>query len=131
LGIRSYEAAGADPVLKAIEQALAVIASWIFVGCGSGLSDPNFIKLRQWMEEVLSSTQSKHFRLCLTKETAHLRYEHKKDQVAVIPYGDDYPDLPDFLDKLGLTRTPPRTQDSRQPSDRYSPPQSASADMRP
>lgn len=63
LGIRSYEAVLADEHAQAVQRALTMLQSLLFIGFGAGLADPNFGALRAWLSRVLHGSQYRHFRL--------------------------------------------------------------------
>lgn len=81
----------------ALEQAMSALKSIVYVGFGSGLSDPNFSKLFNWHRTVLPQSSAVHFRLCLASEEADLRRRHGDDNVLPVVYGSEYKDLERFL----------------------------------
>ncbi len=74
--------------------------SFVFVGYGDGLKDPNFLQMLQLHRELFPESSGDHFRLCRTSEVELLARVHAADDIRVIAYGDDYADLPRFLDQL-------------------------------
>jgi WD40 repeat protein len=100
LGIRSYDGIVANEKAQAVQQAVAVMRSLVFVGFGAGLEDPNFGPLRGWMKRVLASGENRHFRLALRREITELLREHEGEQVRVIAYGAHYEDLESYLHGL-------------------------------
>jgi tetratricopeptide (TPR) repeat protein len=100
LGIRSYERHLADARGQFLQQAMAAFNSVLFVGCGLGLDDPNFGKLRDWMRTVLRG-EHRHYRLCLESEVTHLDGERQRyDRLFPLAYGTQHADLAPFLRSL-------------------------------
>jgi tetratricopeptide (TPR) repeat protein len=101
LGVRSYEAIGGDALAQTVMRTLSVMNSWVFVGFGTGLDDPNFAQLRAWMSDVLADAPYRHFRLALEDEQRELQKRHtKSERIFVVPYGTEREDLVPFLRSL-------------------------------
>ncbi len=66
----------------------------LFVGCGSGLEDPNFNALLRWASERQKNIPNKHCLLVRNGDT--LNYT----PLMRLKYGDDYQDLVPYLNKL-------------------------------
>jgi hypothetical protein len=111
LGIRDYNNVKNDEHTQAVMQALGLTKSLLFVGCGEGLDDPNFKSFLQWLGRVKVSHEDRSYRLARTSEVSALQDKHAAEQrLFVLPYGDDFSDLPGFLeavcpDKSGLSET--------------------------
>lgn len=99
-GSMSYGELLADPAAKAIEQILAGGRSLLFIGCGAGLSDPNFESLRRWLIKIFPSSEMRHYRLCLEQEVGQLAKDHETDRIVPISYGSCHEALPSFLRDL-------------------------------
>lgn len=82
----------------------------VFVGCGAGLSDPNFGNLLAWSRQVLPHSLYNHYRLVQEPELRQAAEECRGLPIQPIPYGPNHPDLGPFLSALGervrLRRTP-------------------------
>ena len=101
LGIRSYEHILGDEHAQTMQRALASMRTVLFIGCGDGLSDPNFGKLRDWIGKVFAGSEYRHFRLCLTGEREEVQAQHPSEQrIVALPYGDRHEDLGPFLRRL-------------------------------
>ena len=101
LGIRAYETVRKDAHAEAVIRALAMTQSLLFVGCGDGLSDPNFEPFRSWLREVNSGNQARHYRLALAKEVAAIHKKHQpEERILVLPYGEKHTELAGFLRSL-------------------------------
>ena len=101
LGLRSYEEVKQDAHAQSVIRALAMTKSLLFVGCGDGLSDPNFGPFLSWLREINVGNQARHYRLALNSERAALQPEHPLEQrIVVLSYGETHADLPGFLRRL-------------------------------
>ena len=74
--------------------------SIIYLGCGSGLADPNFGKLLEWHRTVFPESGVKHFRLCKDSELEDVVRQHSDDNILAVSYGKEYSDLPHFVSSL-------------------------------
>jgi tetratricopeptide (TPR) repeat protein len=105
LGIRTYEEVRGDPHTQAVLRALRTLRTLIFIGCGDGLSDPNFGAFLTWTREVLPGTEYPHYRLCRDGEVVPLRSQHPDSEpIVLLPYGPNHSDLVPFLRALGTAR---------------------------
>jgi tetratricopeptide (TPR) repeat protein len=102
LGVRSYQKLLKSGVAQAIQQAVTMGRTLLFVGCGDGLSDPNFGTLLDWIAELFGDAVYRHYCLCREseKDTLQKRYPPGK-RLFYIAYGKDYADLVPFLRELG------------------------------
>jgi formylglycine-generating enzyme required for sulfatase activity len=97
LGLRSYVEILRNEHAQNAARVLATSKTLVFVGCGTGLDDPNFESLRQWMAKVLANAKHTHYRLALKSELGALRSLHGSDCIEVVPYGEKHGDLASFL----------------------------------
>jgi hypothetical protein len=101
LGVKSYEAITSDDHFKAMIRSLAVYKSFLFIGFGVGLADPNFSTLRQWLGKWAAYSPYGHFRLVRNQELESAQQAHSHDErLIAVPYGERYEDLPIFLEGL-------------------------------
>jgi len=104
LGSSSYDEVLGDTHAQAMQSALAVMKSFLFVGCGEGLSDPNFGNLLE--SRVLAGSEYRHYRLCLNNEQDAIQQQHPPGQrIFALPYGDQHEHLAAFLRDLKPTAT--------------------------
>ena len=88
LKLEEYVKVRDDPHAAAVRQALSMTSTLLFVGCGDGLSDPNFSVLRRWMATVNPSRTDPHYRLCTDAEHQALVAEHDpEERIDLVPYG--------------------------------------------
>ncbi|HEX3111302.1 MAG TPA: tetratricopeptide repeat protein, partial [Thermoanaerobaculia bacterium] len=92
LGVRSYDTLLASRQAQAIQQAIAARYTLLFIGCGDGLTDPNFGALLEWSKELLSGSIYSHYALVRKGET-----RPKAPHVKFVEYGEKYEDLPPFI----------------------------------
>lgn len=99
LGIRSYDDVVRNEHARAVLTTLRISHTFVFVGCGAGLRDPNigsFLKSAAHARSLY-----RHFRLCRNSELDELRREHPDEQrIFPLPYGNDHADLAPFLRSL-------------------------------
>lgn len=101
LGIRSYEEILGDAHAQNVLKTLRTVNTFLFVGCGEGLADPNFGALLNWTRGVFAGSPYPHYRLCRDSETPDLQKRHaKEERIIVLPYGPVHSDLVPFLQSL-------------------------------
>lgn len=84
-----------------VQQAHYSTKSFIYVGFGSGLHDPNFSRLLKRHSALFPDSRGDHFRLCRLGELSQLESAHAEHDIRVISYGEKYDDLGSFIDSLG------------------------------
>jgi hypothetical protein len=101
LGGHAYTEVVRDAHAQAVQKALALMNSFLFVGYGQGLADPNFGGLLHWMRQALAGSEYRHFRLCLRSEQAEIQALHpREERVFALSYGAKHEDLAPFLQSL-------------------------------
>lgn len=100
----SYERIRSHDLVQTILRGARAFKTLLFVGCGEGLSDPNFGALLEWAREVFRGMEGRHYRLCRKSEVASLRKLHRDDHILPISYGPDYDDLAGYLRTLAATK---------------------------
>ena len=101
LGTSSYERILGHPHAQEVLRSLMTLQCLVFVGCGDGLSDPNFGQLLRWAKGVFADTETQHYRLCRQGEYDGLRARHGEDHLHPISYGSGHSSLEPFLRTLG------------------------------
>ena len=99
-GSMSYSKLINDHAATAVEHILAGGKSLLFIGCGAGLSDPNFEALRGWLDKTFPSSELRHYRLCLAQELDQLVESHKGERIVPISYGNSHETLTSFISSL-------------------------------
>lgn len=101
LGTRSYQRILEDQHAQTLLQALRTTKSFLFVGFGGGLEDPNFGSLIEWSRQIFSEDTDRHIRLCLESEQETIQELHvSEDRIFALPYGEKHSNLSDFLKQL-------------------------------
>jgi hypothetical protein len=101
LGISSYEDLIGRGTAQHLKDVLPTLYSLLYVGCGAGMTDPNFGKLREWIRGVMFETEHRHVRLALDHEVCDLQKEHPDlERTIVLGYGSTFDDLVPFLEAL-------------------------------
>ena len=89
-----------DDPAQVLETAHYSSKSFLFVGYGDGLKDPNFSNLLHWHRKLFPESRGDHFRLCIDSEFEALTQFHAHDDIRVISYGSAHEDLSAFLTGL-------------------------------
>lgn len=85
---------------KFLQQAQYASKSFLFIGCGDGLEDPNFSTMLSLHREMFPESLGDHFRLCRDGEAASLNLRHVDDDIRVLGYGNGHEDLVPYLEQL-------------------------------
>lgn len=85
---------------KFLQQAQYASKSFLFVGCGDGLDDPNFSSMLSLHREMFPDSLGDHFRLCRDEEVEGLSLRHTDDDIRVLGYGSAHRDLIPYLEQL-------------------------------
>jgi hypothetical protein len=101
LGIDSYDRIVGNQHAQAVQRALFLERTLVFVGFGAGLDDPNFGALLDWAAEVVPGSDCFHVRLAVDDQVGVLMAERPLTQrVHVVGYGKKHTDLAPFLRAL-------------------------------
>ncbi|MEB0286203.1 SIR2 family protein [Cryobacterium sp. 10S3] len=97
---KNYDRLLESEAAQSLQRAASTLKSIVYVGFGSGLTDPNFSRMIDWHRSHFFPSAVDHFRLCRTRDLDGLRAEHGTDHIIPVVYGDDYDDLPSFLEQF-------------------------------
>lgn len=101
LGVKSYTDVARDAHAQSVLTTLRTDRTFVFVGCGAGLRDPNLGAFLRWTADVFKGSEYRHFRLCLDAEVPALKLEHPDEQrIFPLPYGATHAELAPFLRSL-------------------------------
>jgi formylglycine-generating enzyme required for sulfatase activity len=101
LGIKSYETVKNDAHAQAVLTSLRMTKSLLFVGCGDGLSDPNFGNFLTWTRAAFPGSIFRQYCLVRESERAKLQAQHPlTERIVFLSYGQEFTDLAPFLKKL-------------------------------
>ncbi|HWM90688.1 MAG TPA: tetratricopeptide repeat protein [Thermoanaerobaculia bacterium] len=129
LDYTSYGRHGSDSHAQNALHTLGTAKTLLFIGCGDGLTDPNFDQFLGWLREILGESTSHHFRLCCAEEENAVRQQHQaNDRIRVICYGGTHSELAPFLRRLApessssvLSNSPHTSASPRLPPPPYCP----------
>jgi hypothetical protein len=103
LGDDSYERVCRDGNTQdALRMALR-FKTFVFVGCGRGLNDPNFGGLLRWARTTLEGVQHEHYLLALDDDVGAWRNDLRGLPISPIGYGSSHGELAPFLERLGAS----------------------------
>jgi tetratricopeptide (TPR) repeat protein len=98
LGVRSYQKLLEGGRVQAIQQAVAASRTLLFIGCGDGLSDPNFGALLKWTASFFGDSIYRHYCLCRASELKALQKRYPpSERLFYLAYGKNFDDLVPFL----------------------------------
>lgn len=93
-GDGGYDRIRADKFAQFRQQALATMRTLVFVGSGEGIHDPNMTSMFDWLAPL--QVQHPHYRLVRSNE----RGTTPGARIIDVPYGNNFDDLPQFLEGL-------------------------------
>lgn len=100
-GARSYEEVIADEHARTVLKSLGMHRTFLFIGHGAGLHDPNWSSFLRWAEVVLASSEYRHYRLVRGDELDRVQAEHPQGQrIVALAYGATHGELGPFLRSL-------------------------------
>jgi tetratricopeptide (TPR) repeat protein len=98
LGVDSYDRLLHDARAQSVQRALIQTRTFLFIGCGDGLFDPNFGAMLDWISDLYGGAPQRHFCLCRTPDKAILQKRFPSNRpLAYIAYGDDFDKLANFI----------------------------------
>ena len=101
LGHTSYQALLDHGYAQFIQRVIASTRSFLFIGCGEGLEDPNLGALIEWIKSEGPHTYRRHYRLCTDQERDRLlKSRNSNDRVYPLSYGASHSELLGFLKGL-------------------------------
>ena len=80
LGQDTYAVIGNNERIQTLIRAAHLEKTFVYVGCGDGLSDPNFAKFLAWSESLFPDSQSRRYRLGRDQDVATLQQIHPPKQ---------------------------------------------------
>jgi hypothetical protein len=101
LGARSYGDVCRDQDVQDALRWRLRFGTFVFVGCGRGLADPNFGALIDWSRTALADAQHEHYLLVTESDVDPWRKHLRGLPIAPVSYGPSHDGLVPFLEKLG------------------------------
>jgi tetratricopeptide (TPR) repeat protein len=118
LGETSYARIRTAEHTQALQQAITLLRTVIFIGCGDGLADPNFGKLLDWLRAGVAAGTTRHILLCREGEQASFRETYgDHPHIVPAPYGPKHEDLAGFLAAIAPVPTSPLHGRSPRPAE--------------
>jgi len=106
LGRKSYEHILNAPALQDLFKSIWLHWSWLYVGCGNGLEDPNVGRLLRWGHDAFGESARKHYFLAKEQDAADLLCRPDKP-ANLVPVGyRDHAELPNHLRALTPRQRP-------------------------
>lgn len=99
-GSRTYEEICRDDETQNLLRSMFTRDTIVFVGCGSGVDDPNFGGLLKWTRVGLRNCHHSHYHLVRESEVQSVAEQYQALRVTPIVYGRDYADLAPFLEQM-------------------------------
>ncbi|MFC8523937.1 SIR2 family protein [Pseudarthrobacter sp. NPDC057230] len=100
----SYQSITENADAQNVQKSAFDLKTFLFVGVGDGLSDPNFSPMVSQFAARFPSSPNTHFRLCLNSQVDPAS---ALKSVVDVGYGDTYADLAAFLERLGASSKAP------------------------
>lgn len=99
LSTSDYYRLNSEENYQAVQRALGIVSTVIFVGMGSGVDDPNLGGLLDWLERTLPGVGCAHYRLC---RDADIDAEDSQPRAWLqnVSYGEKYSDLVPFVRRM-------------------------------
>lgn len=91
-----------DVETQALRGCFGIMNTLIFVGFGSGINDPHFSALWNWLQPLTSGAT--HYALCLETDLQTFAQHNLHNSVIAVPYGTEHKELPTFLGTLTNSR---------------------------
>lgn len=96
----SYQSITENADAQNVQKSAFDLKTFLFVGVGDGLTDPNFSPMVSQFAARFPSSPNTHFRLCLNSDVDPAS---ELKSVVDVGYGDSYSDLAGFLGRLGAS----------------------------
>jgi GTP-binding protein EngB required for normal cell division len=102
MDLGDYERVVRDALAQTGLRTMGEAWSFVFIGCGDGLADPNFEQFLNWMSDVLTDSSHRHFRLERARDVALRQAWHsdRGHRIRVLSYGEEHRDLHRFVATL-------------------------------
>jgi len=102
LGKRSYDRIVGEEAIQSLLKTIWLDWTWVYVGCGDGIEDPNLGLLLNWGKQWGDSALKHYFFAKLDKAVALESRTDKPANLVSVPF-DEYSDLPKILHSITPT----------------------------
>jgi len=106
-GARSYEDVVGDEHAREALRSMRMQKTFVLIGHGAGLADPNWGSFLRWTEQLFSASEYRHYRLVCEQDREDIQAEHPPAQrLFALSYGHEHRDLGPFLRSLAPAKLP-------------------------
>jgi hypothetical protein len=105
LGNVDYERLLGDNLQKTLKEALFVLRTLVFIGCGEGLRDRSVAPVLQFIDRLLPPESGEHFQLVVGSDLRAAIERPLGTSVVPIAYGERHKDLAGFIEALATGKT--------------------------
>jgi SOS-response transcriptional repressor LexA len=113
LGSADYERLSGTQLAKVVDRNLFVSCSFVFIGCGDGLRDPNIAPLIEFMNAEMLDRNVEHYLLMPGAQLRQYNERPLSQLISPVAYGSEFGDLIPFLQKLAAKQEIEVSQDPR------------------
>ncbi|MFJ3473449.1 SIR2 family protein [Microbacterium maritypicum] len=103
LSDKDYQRILGDEPAQHIQASYFASKTFVFIGYGSGLEDPNFGWLLKTHRSLFPVSRHKHYRVASEESALELASDHADDSIRVVSYGGAHSDLGPFIASLTPT----------------------------
>ncbi len=101
LGTSSYDAVVQDEHARTALEAMRMLRTFVFIGHGAGLDDPNWGSFLDWTERVFWQSENHNYRIAREDELDQLRDpRNRARRLILVPYKGGYENLGPFLQEI-------------------------------
>lgn len=101
LGSSSYEAVARDEHARTALEAMRMLRTFVFIGHGAGLDDPNWGSFLDWTQRVFWRSETRHYRIAAEAELEEVRDpRNQARRLVLVPYKGEYENLGPFLQDI-------------------------------
>lgn len=97
----SYGRIIGNEAAQMLQSAAFTTKTWIFIGAGDTVSDPNLGQLVEWISREIPDSANFHYLLCRAEELAELQDKYHGTCIVPVKYGSNYPDIIGYLSRIG------------------------------
>lgn len=101
LGTSSYDAVVRDEHARTALEAMRMLRTFVFIGHGAGLADPNWGSFLDWTERVFWQSETHNYRIAREAELDALHEpRNQARRLVLVPYEGGYENLGPFLQEI-------------------------------
>jgi SOS-response transcriptional repressor LexA len=100
LSSADYERLTENELTQVLNQALFASHTFVFIGCGDGLRDPDITPLMDFVQRIIPEGKNEHYILVTGGQLRQLNEHPISSRITPVAYGSNFDDLTPFLQKL-------------------------------